>query len=168
VFQISQNIAHPGRTENGTPGPMSALPRQFNQRSDRRVVEYVRGVKNVHARRLHRGPTPKQSTVRGRIKSCKRWRTEQTGQTFPKGSGAAELRVPCYSIAPHTYHNATLARSSFSAACTTGLGLPTVTRTHWYHYCIIRTHHSCALPATSYYTQYITCRLRSPLDLESP
>ena len=45
VFQISQNIAHPGRTENGTPGPMSVLPRQFNQRSYRRVVEYVRGVK---------------------------------------------------------------------------------------------------------------------------
>ena len=31
VFQISQNIAHPGRTENGTPGPMSVLPRQFNK-----------------------------------------------------------------------------------------------------------------------------------------
>ena len=45
MFQISQNIAHPGRTENGTPGPMSVLPRQFNQRSYRRVVEYVRGVK---------------------------------------------------------------------------------------------------------------------------
>ena len=45
VFQISQNIAHPGRPENGTPGPMSVLPRQFNQRSYRRVVEYVRGVK---------------------------------------------------------------------------------------------------------------------------
>ena len=67
VFQISQNIAHPGRTENGTPGPMSVLPRQFNQHSYRRVVEYVRWVENVHARRPHRGPSPKQSTVRGRI-----------------------------------------------------------------------------------------------------
>jgi hypothetical protein len=72
VFQSSQNIAHPGRTENGTPGPMSVFPRQFNQRSYLREVEYVRGVKNVHARRPHRGPSPKQIAVRGRIKPCKR------------------------------------------------------------------------------------------------
>ena len=29
-------------------GPMSVLPRQFNQRSFRRVVEYVRGARSVH------------------------------------------------------------------------------------------------------------------------
>jgi len=27
------------------------------------------------------------------------------------------------------------------------------TRTHWHQHCIIRTHHSCAPPATSYHTQ---------------
>jgi hypothetical protein len=51
VFQISQNIAHPGRTKNSTPGPMSVLPRQFNQRSYHRVVEYMRRTKNVHTQR---------------------------------------------------------------------------------------------------------------------
>ena len=65
---------------------MSVLPRHFNQRSYRRVVEYVRGVKNVHARSPHCGPAPKQSAVRVRIKPCKRWRTDQTVQTFPRGS----------------------------------------------------------------------------------
>ena len=61
---------------------------QFNQRSYRRVVEYVRRVKNVHARRPHRGPSPKQIAVRDRIKPCKRWCTDQTEQTFPRGSNA--------------------------------------------------------------------------------
>ena len=41
VLQISQNIAHPGRTENSTPGPM----RQLHQRSHRRIVESIRWVK---------------------------------------------------------------------------------------------------------------------------
>ena len=84
MFQISQNIAHPGRTENGTPGPMSVLPRQFNQRSYRRVVEYVRGVKK-HAHTA--SPTRSDAQAeRGERpdKPCKRGRTEQTGQTFPK------------------------------------------------------------------------------------
>jgi hypothetical protein len=93
--QISQGSAPRMRCRRGTTthpptarlGLQSVLL-QFNQRSYRRVVEYVRGVKNVHARRPHRGPVPKQSTVRGRIKPCKRWRTEQTEQTFPKGSSA--------------------------------------------------------------------------------
>jgi len=31
---------------------------------------------------------------------------------------------------------------------------PRSTCTHWHHRCIIRTHHSCAPPATSYHTQY--------------
>ena len=43
VRQISRNIAHPGRTENSTPGPMSVLPRQLHQRSHRRAVENIRG-----------------------------------------------------------------------------------------------------------------------------
>ena len=43
MFQISQNIAHPGRTENSTPGPMSVLPRQLHQRSHRSAVENIRG-----------------------------------------------------------------------------------------------------------------------------
>ena len=41
VRQISRNIAHPGRTENSTPGPMSVLPRQLHQRSHRSVVENI-------------------------------------------------------------------------------------------------------------------------------
>ena len=64
------------------------------------------------------------------------------------------------------YHKTILARSSFSAACTTGLGLPTVARTHLYHYCIIRTHHSCDPPDTSYHTQYVTCLVQSPRNLD--
>jgi hypothetical protein len=43
VRQISRNIAHPGRTENSTPGPMSVLPRQLHQRSHRSAVENIRG-----------------------------------------------------------------------------------------------------------------------------
>ena len=87
-------VPHPGLAEEEgqqlTP-PTSCLGLQsvllqFNQRSYRRVVEYVRGVKNVHARSPHCGPAPKQSAVRVRIKPCKRWRTDQTVQTFPRGS----------------------------------------------------------------------------------
>ena len=88
MFQISQNIAHPGRTENGTPGPMSVLPRQFNQRSYRRVVEYVRG-----AKKRARTASPSRSDAQPEhgkrpAKPCTRWRTEQTEQTFLKGSSA--------------------------------------------------------------------------------
>ena len=63
------------------------------------------------------------------------------------------------------YHKATLARSSFSAACTTGLGLPTVTRTHRYHYCIIRTHHSCA--PSCYILPHTEHNLPSPRSFRS-
>ena len=42
VRRISRNIAHPGRTENSTPGPMSVLPRQLHQRSHRSIVENIR------------------------------------------------------------------------------------------------------------------------------
>ena len=88
VFQISQNIAHPGRTENGMPGPMSVLPRQFNQRSYRRVVEYMRGAGSVHTQRPQARAVA-QAAGGGRLENlCKRWRTEQTEQTFPKGSSA--------------------------------------------------------------------------------
>ena len=66
VLQISQNIAHPGRTENSTPGPMSVLPRQLHQRSHRRTVESIRGVKactrgdpNPPASEWVRSPSPK-------------------------------------------------------------------------------------------------------------
>ena len=45
------------------------------------------------------------------------------------------------------------------------IGLLTVTFTHWYQHCIIRTHHSCAPPATSYHTQYATCLVPSPRKL---
>ena len=88
MFQISQNIAHPGRTENGTPGPMSVLPRQFNPRSYHRVVEYVRGVKkHAHTASPTRSDTQPEHGERP-DKQCKRWRTEQTEQTFPRGSNA--------------------------------------------------------------------------------
>jgi hypothetical protein len=91
VFRVHK-VPHPGcAAEEGqrlTPptarlGLQSVLL-QFNQRSYRRVVEYVRRVKNVHARRPHRGPSPKQSAVRGRIKPCKRWSTEQTDKHSPR------------------------------------------------------------------------------------
>ena len=95
VFQISQNIAHPGRTENSTPGPMSVLPRQFNQRSYRRVVECVRGVKkHAHTASPTRSDAQPEHGERP-DKQCKRWRREQTEQTFPKGSSALKLRLPC-------------------------------------------------------------------------
>ena len=71
-------VPHPGcAAEEGiTTHPPTARPGlqsvllQFNQRSYRRVVEYVRGVRSVHTRRLQRGPTPNQSTERGRINSA--------------------------------------------------------------------------------------------------
>ena len=73
VFQISRNIAHPGRTENSTPGPMSVRPRQFNQRSYRRVVESIRGSKNVHTQRSQ--PTRKPVNITGRRPSIVSWKT---------------------------------------------------------------------------------------------
>ena len=57
VHQISQNIAHPGRTENNTPGPMIVLPRQMHQRFHRRVVECIRRVKAC----THGDPNPPAS-----------------------------------------------------------------------------------------------------------
>jgi hypothetical protein len=77
---------------------------------------YPRG-KNVHARRPRRGPSPNQTTVEGRIKPCKRGRTEQTVQTFPRRSN--ELNFGYHVNAwPPMYHKPIPAGNSFSAACT--------------------------------------------------
>ena len=46
VRRISRNIAHPGRTENSTPGPMSVLPRQLAGRLG--VSAAHRAVGNKH------------------------------------------------------------------------------------------------------------------------
>jgi hypothetical protein len=85
-------VPHPGcAAEEGiTTHPPTARPGlqsvllQFNQRSYRRVVEYVRGVRSVHARRLHRGPTPKQSTVRGRINRASAGAQSKQGKHSPR------------------------------------------------------------------------------------
>ena len=94
VFQISQNIAHPGRTENSTPGPMSVLPRQFNQRSYRSVVEYMRGAERAHTASPSAGGRP----------SSGRWEAGEFVQALahradraniPKRIRCPELRIPC-------------------------------------------------------------------------
>jgi hypothetical protein len=85
-------VPHPGcAAEEGItthpptsrPGLQSVLL-QFNQRSYRRVVEYVRGVKErAHAASPTRSDAQAERGERP-DKPCKRGRTEQTGQTFPK------------------------------------------------------------------------------------
>ena len=168
MFQISQNIAHPGRTENGTPGPMSALPRQFNQRSDRRVVEYVRGVKkHAHTASPTRSDAQPEHGERP-DKQCKRWRREQTEQTFPKGSSALNFayHVRAQLLTRTTKRPSQGAPSALRAPRASDfprsharIGITTVLSAHTT---------VALLPATSYRTQNITCRLRGPLDLESP
>jgi hypothetical protein len=85
-------VPHPGcAAEEGiTTHPPTARPGlqsvllQFNQRSYRRVVEYVRGVRSVHTRRLQRGPTPKQSAVRGRITRASAGAQSKQGKHSPR------------------------------------------------------------------------------------
>ena len=89
-------VPHPGcAAEEGiTTHPPTARPGlqsvllQFNQRSYRRVVEYVRGVKkHAHTASPTRSDAQPEHGERP-DKQCKRWRREQTEQTFPKGSSA--------------------------------------------------------------------------------
>ena len=89
-------VPHPGcAAEEGiTTHPPTARPGlqsvllQFNQRSYRRGVEYMRGAGSVHTQRPQARAVA-QAAGGGRLENlCKRWRTEQTEQTFPKGSSA--------------------------------------------------------------------------------
>ena len=64
------------------------------------------------------------------------------------------------------YHEADSRRKPFQRCMYQSIGLLTVTCTHWYQHCIIRTHHSCSPPATSYHTQYATCLVPSPRKLD--
>jgi hypothetical protein len=63
-------------------------------------------------------------------------------------------------------HEADSRRKPFQRCMYQSIGLLTVTCTHWYQHCIIRTHHSCDPPATSYHTQYVTCLVQSPRNLD--
>jgi hypothetical protein len=63
-------------------------------------------------------------------------------------------------------HEAYSRRKPFQSCMYQNIGLLTVTCTHWYQHCIIRTHHSCSPPATSYHTQYATCLVPSPRKLD--
>jgi hypothetical protein len=166
VFQISQNIAHPGRTENGTPGPMSVLPRQFNQRSYRRVVEYMRGTRSVHTQRPQARAVA-QAAGGGRLENlCKRWRTEQTEQTFPKGSSALNFgyHVRALLLACTTTRSSQGAPSALRVPRASGfprshtrIGITTVLSAHT----TVAFH---PIHPSTYCTQNMTCRFRGPLE----
>jgi hypothetical protein len=93
--QISQGSAPRVRCRRGTTTHpptarlgLQSVRLQFNQRSYRRVVEYVRG-----AKKRARTASPSRSDAQPEhgkrpAKPCTRWRTEQTEQTFLKGSSA--------------------------------------------------------------------------------
>ena len=74
---------------------------QFNQRSYRRVVEYVRG-----AKKRARTASPSRSDAQPEhgkrpAKPCTRWRTEQTEQTFLKGSSELTSATMLERSSPH-------------------------------------------------------------------
>jgi hypothetical protein len=85
VLQISQNIAHPGRTENSTPGPMSVLPRQLHQRSHRLAVENIPG----GVERMPSGAPTNVPRPEGKSEGCRNIRHKRSAQgsrvqTFPR------------------------------------------------------------------------------------
>ena len=152
MFQISQNIAHPGRTENSTPGPMSVLPRQVNQRPHRRAVENIRG----GGGRMPSGAPSRSSVQRGGRRAAGRlgisaaYRTvgceNQTSATMLMHQGGAPhapllSRTTC--LSPQGVRFTQHARGAFQ-------DFSPSTCTHQYHHCIIHTHHSCILLATSF------------------
>jgi len=129
--QISQGSAPRVRCRKGTTthpptarlGLQSVLL-QFNQRSYRRGVEYMRGAGSVHTQRPQARAVA-QAAGGGRLENlCKRWRTEQTEQTFPKGSGALNFGYHVRAELSTCPTNRSSRGSSFSAAFATSIGLP--------------------------------------------
>ena len=84
----------------------------------------------------HHKSTLRSSVTGDGVRACKAERLDDSRTRFTYHK-ACSRRKPCWCGMRREH-------SDFSRS----------TCTHWHHRCIIRTHHSCAPPATSYHTQY--------------